>query len=88
MKSQVIIGVLLALVLIVGAGNLAATFISSRQRQADHSETLQALSKQQRLAARVCVALLSISAIPAPGPYEQKVHTALTGLGESLDCHD
>jgi hypothetical protein len=86
---MVVFCVLLALVLVVGAGNLVATFAGSSQRQADHRETLQALKTQRLQAARVCSVLHQVEAIPAPGPalsYDQQVHAALGNLGVGLGC--
>ena len=88
--------VLLALVLIVGGGNLLATHAEVRSaQQAQQRE--QAVQRRAGSAVehKICTTLAHLAALkPPPGSaaanpsraYEQSLHATLDGLGPDLGC--
>lgn len=85
-STKTAVGILLALTLVMGAGNLWASWI-----EVHASQQYQEHLVQQKL----CVTYAALAALkPPPGPpaqypgraYEQSLHATLAELGTDLGC--
>jgi hypothetical protein len=88
-KGWIYVGVLLLLLIVVGAGNLAATYWEVQDFK--HQQQVQGQQTEHQL----CTTLGKLSALkPPPGDatanpsrkYEQDLHDVLSALGPDIGC--
>jgi hypothetical protein len=89
-------GVLLALVLVVGGGNLWASWLEVHSAQAAQRREVAAQRQQGRVTERkLCTTMQRLAALkPPPGSaaanpsraYDQSLHATLDQLGPDLGC--
>ena len=95
------IAILLALVLLIGGGNLWATYAlsqSTKQQIEQQQESQQAaqLAASAELTQKLCTSLDRLAALKPPAgdaqsnpsrAFEQQQHAILAGLGPDIKCH-